>query len=73
MGEHGTRKRAGGLADKIQNAMMELPELEELKDNVVATVTGDGLRIELLENDEGMFFQSGSPLPSDSGPGFPLS
>ena len=56
-----------GLADKIQHAMMELPELEKLRDNVVATVTGDGLRIELLENDEGMFFQSGSPLPSDSG------
>ena len=56
-----------GLADKIQHAMMELPELEQLRDNVVATVTGDGLRIELLENDEGMFFQSGSPSPSDSG------
>ena len=46
---------------------MELPELEKLKDNVVTTVTGDGLRIELLENDKGMFFQSGSPSPSDSG------
>ncbi len=56
-----------GLADKIQQAMMELPELEELRDNVVATVTGDGLRIELLETEQGMFFQSGSPLPSDSG------
>ena len=56
-----------GLADKIQHAMKELPELEKLKDNVVATVTGDGLRIELLENDKGMFFQSGSTSPSDSG------
>ena len=56
-----------GLADKIQHAMKEMPELEELMDNVVATVTGDGLRIELLENDKGMFFQSGSPSPSDSG------
>ena len=50
-----------GLANKIQHAMKEMPELEELMDNVVATVTGDGLRIELLENDKGMFFQSGSP------------
>ncbi len=56
-----------GLADKIQDAMMELPELAQLRDNVVSTVTGDGLRIELLENDKGMFFQSGSPAPSDSG------
>ncbi len=55
------------LADKIQHAMKEMPELEKLKDNVIATVTGDGLRIELLENDEGMFFQSGSLSPSDSG------
>ena len=56
-----------GLADKIQQAMMELPELEQLRGNVVATVTGDGLRIELLENEKGMFFQSGSSSPSESG------
>ena len=57
----------GELADKIQAAMKEMPELEGLKDNVVATVTGDGLRIELLENEKGTFFQSGSPSPSDTG------
>ena len=62
-----SRDNLEGLAEKIQNAMMEMPELAELRDNVVATVTGDGLRIELLEDDKGMFFQSGSPVPSDSG------
>jgi chemotaxis protein MotB len=55
------------LADKIQHAMKEMPELEKLRDNIVATVTGDGLRIELLESEKGMFFQSGSPSPSGSG------
>jgi len=31
------------------------------------TVTGEGLRIELLESEKGMFFKSGSGVPSDLG------
>ena len=56
-----------GLAEKLAEAMKEMPELEQLRDHVVATVSGEGLRIELLENAKGMFFQSGSPEPSVSG------
>lgn len=55
------------LADKIQQAMKELPELDKLKDYVVATVTAEGLRIELLETETGMFFDTGSGEPTDSG------
>ena len=31
------------------------------------SVTGEGLRIELMESESGMFFDSGSPIPSDVG------
>ena len=31
------------------------------------TITVDGLRIELLETEAGMFFESGRPLPTESG------
>jgi chemotaxis protein MotB len=31
------------------------------------SVTGEGLRIELLESDKGNFFQSGSPIPTKTG------
>ena len=56
-----------GLAEKLAEAMKEMPELDQLRDHVVATVSGEGLRIELLEDANGMFFQSGSSEPSVSG------
>ena len=55
-----------GLAAKIEKAM-SMPQFEALKDQVVSTVTAEGLRIELLENENGTFFTSGSPQPSSAG------
>lgn len=55
------------LKEKIERAMKQKPEFQKLAKNVQITVTGEGLRIELLENDKGMFFQSGSPTLSDNG------
>jgi chemotaxis protein MotB len=55
------------LAEKIQQALMTVPNFRNLKDHVEITVTSDGLRIELLETDSGMFFESGRPTPSPSG------
>jgi chemotaxis protein MotB len=55
------------LKDDLQQAMKRSPEFEKLKDYVQMSVTGEGLRIELLESEQGMFFQSGKPSPSDLG------
>jgi chemotaxis protein MotB len=55
------------LKEKLAQAMKEIPEFQELNDQVQITVTGEGLRIELLETEKGMFFQSGSPQPSKTG------
>jgi chemotaxis protein MotB len=55
------------LADKIQEAMKGLPQFDTIKDQIAMTVTGEGLRIELLETEKGMFFESGSPAPTSSG------
>src|SRR5579863_3257308 len=41
----------GKLKDKLESAMSQAPELAKLKDQVLMTVTGEGLRIELLETD----------------------
>jgi chemotaxis protein MotB len=56
-----------GLKDKIQAAMKQLPDFKQLQDHVTMTVTGEGLRIELLEKEKGMFFDSGSSVPSTFG------
>jgi chemotaxis protein MotB len=55
------------LKEDLQQAMKRSPEFEKLKDYVQMSVTGEGLRIELLESEQGMFFQSGKPSPSDLG------
>jgi len=55
------------LKQKLEAAMKQAPELEKLKDQVQMTVTGEGLRIELLESEVGTFFESGSAHPTESG------
>src|ERR1035438_790713 len=55
------------LAEKIQEALLKVPDFRTLKDHVEITITSDGLRIELLETEAGMFFESGRPVPTQSG------
>ena len=62
-----SKGQMGGLRDKLEGALGHVPEFGRFKDNVQMTVTGEGLRIELLETEKGMFFESGKPQPSDNG------
>ncbi|HKW97156.1 MAG TPA: flagellar motor protein MotB [Bryobacteraceae bacterium] len=55
------------LRDKLAQAMKSIPKFQQMKDNVVLTVTNEGLRVELLENEKGLFFESGSAQPSEWG------
>jgi len=55
------------LKDSIDQAMRQMPEFRQLRDQVAMTVTGEGLRIELMETEHGMFFNSGSSNPSGNG------
>lgn len=54
------------LKEKIEMAMKDMPQLQALKSQIKLTVTGEGLRIELLESAKGTFFASGSADPTDS-------
>jgi chemotaxis protein MotB len=55
------------LKEKLAQAISQSPEVGKLKDQVVMTVTGEGLRIELLEKDTSTFFESGNAQPTGSG------
>lgn len=55
------------LQEKIQEAMAHAPNFKNLKDHVEITITADGLRIELLETEAGMFFESGRAVPTEGG------
>ncbi len=55
------------IKQKIEEAMKKAPEFKSMREHISITVTGEGLRIELLETDKGMFFQSGVSTPSKFG------
>jgi chemotaxis protein MotB len=58
---------AGDLKKIVEQALRQMPDYQRLRDNVKLSVTGEGLRIDLLENEQGMFFFSGSPNPTSAG------
>jgi chemotaxis protein MotB len=55
------------LKDKLEAAVKKKPEFQKLKDYIQLSVTGEGLRVELLESEKGVFFNSGSSSPSAEG------
>ena len=44
-----------------------MPNYEKIKEHVTMTVIGEGLRMELMETEKGMFFEIGRPEPSPEG------
>jgi len=62
-----SKENMTNLKDMLEQAIKKSPELAPLKDYVQMSVTGEGLRVELLESEKGMFFQSGSAAPSELG------
>jgi chemotaxis protein MotB len=57
------------LKEMLELAIKKTPDLVGLKDYVQMSVTGEGLRIELLENEKGIFFDSAKPEPNVTGRG----
>jgi chemotaxis protein MotB len=57
------------LREKIEQALKTVPNFRDMKDHVEMSITSDGLRIELLETEAGMFFESGRPMPTETGAG----
>ena len=54
-------KKVQDVESRIEQALKQMPEFQQIRKNVVLSVTGEGLRIDLLENEQGMFFVTGSP------------
>jgi chemotaxis protein MotB len=53
------------LKDKISQSLKQSSKFKDLQDKITMVVTGEGLRIELMESDVGTFFESGSPVPTE--------
>ena len=55
------------LREQLQKSLHQLSNFDQLKDQISMTVTGEGLRVELLESQTGTFFDSGKPEPNENG------
>jgi chemotaxis protein MotB len=55
------------IKEKLEQALKKAPEFQALKSHIQITVTGEGLRIELMESEKGVFFTSGKSVPSEFG------
>jgi chemotaxis protein MotB len=60
-----TKEDMAKLKEQLQKSVRHLNDFDKLKNQIVMTVTAEGLRIELLESASGTFFESGSPRPND--------
>ena len=58
------RKGMEKLKEQLLDAARQMPNFDKLKNQVEITATQDGLRIELLEQPGGTFFQLGSAEPT---------
>ena len=61
------QKQLQDLKEKLENEIQARKELEKLNKQIEMTITPEGLRIELLEDKNGTFYQSGSAKLSPSG------
>ena len=55
------------LKEKLEQEIKARKDLEKLSRQIEITITPEGLRIELIEDKNGTFYQSGSARLSDSG------
>jgi chemotaxis protein MotB len=60
-------RNTGDLQRHLEAALREMPGFREFRKNVNLAVTGDGLRVDLMESEQGLFFVSGRPAPTDAG------
>lgn len=55
------------LKDRIQEAAQQMVQFKKSMNQLQMSVTGEGLRIEMIETDKGIFFESGKGTPTEMG------
>ena len=55
------------IREQLEQALRRMPEYQQIRNNIHFSVTGEGLRVDLLETEQGLFFLTASPDPTDAG------
>jgi chemotaxis protein MotB len=62
-----TKDQLPHIKEKIEQAMKQIPAFKGLQNQIKMTMTAEGLRIDLLETQRGLFFDTGNPSPTQAG------
>jgi chemotaxis protein MotB len=62
-----TKENMSQLKEELQSTMQKTATFDKLKNQIEMTITAEGLRIELMETDKGVFFPSGVADPNGDG------
>jgi chemotaxis protein MotB len=62
-----TKDNMPRLKEELTKAVRQIANFEKFKNQIDMTVTSEGLRIELMETENGTFFDSGSAAPTGNG------
>ncbi len=55
------------LKEKLEQAMRQIPAFQNMAKQIRMTITAEGLRIDLLETQRVLFFETGNPKPTEAG------
>lgn len=61
------RDEMNKIKDKLEQAVHSSAALEKIKEHVIFTMTGEGLRVELVEGENSTFFESANSTPTAFG------
>jgi chemotaxis protein MotB len=61
------RKDLQHLKEKLEAVLKQIPALQHMEKQVRITLTTEGLRVDLLETEHGLFFLTGDPRPTEAG------
>ena len=62
-----SRQDLQSLKEKLQQVMRQIPAFQNLENQIRMTITAEGLRIDLLETERGLFFEKGNMKPTEAG------
>ena len=62
-----TKDNLNQMKTELEKAIRQVANFDKIKDHIELTVTSEGLRIELLESQNGTFFESGKTEPNANG------
>lgn len=55
------------LKDKLEQVLRQIPAFQSMKNQIRIMLTTEGLRIDLMETEHGLFFETGNPKPTEAG------